>query len=47
MVKQYQAYGLICNLKGGNSWNPGMADVTILAGARTNEQRLRRSGPVA
>ena len=42
--KQYKAYnvgGLIANLKGGNSLlSQSRADVTILAGARTNEQRF-------
>ena len=42
--KQYKAYnvgGLVANLKGGNSLlSQSMADVTILAGARTNEQRF-------
>ena len=42
--KQYKAYnvgGLVANLKGGNSLlSQSMADVTILAGARTNEQRV-------
>ena len=42
--KQYKAYnvgGLIANLKGRNSLlNQSRADVTILAGARTNEQRF-------
>ena len=42
--KQYKAYnvgGLVANLKGGNSLlSQSRADVTILAGARTNEQRF-------
>ena len=42
--KQYKAYnvgGLVANLKGGNSLlSQSMANVTILAGARTNEQRF-------
>ena len=42
--KQYKAYnvgGLIANLKGRNSLlSQSRADVTILAGARTNEQRF-------
>ena len=42
--KQYKVYnvgGLVANLKGGNSLlSQSMADVTILAGARTNEQRF-------
>ena len=42
--KQYKAYnvgGLVANLKGGNSLlSQSMADVIILAGARTNEQRF-------
>ena len=42
--KQYKAYnvgGLVANLKGKNSLlSQSMADVTILAGARTNEQRF-------
>ncbi|MFS9016950.1 ZmpA/ZmpB/ZmpC family metallo-endopeptidase [Streptococcus cristatus] len=42
--KQYKAYnvgGLVANLKGRNSLlSQSMADVTILAGARTNEQRF-------
>ena len=42
--KQYKAYnvgGLVANLKGGNSLlSQSRADVNILAGARTNEQRF-------
>ena len=42
--EQYKAYnvgGLVANLKGGNSLlSQSRADVTILAGARTNEQRF-------
>ncbi|WP_247951266.1 SIALI-17 repeat-containing surface protein [Streptococcus cristatus] len=42
--KQYKAYnvgGLVANLKGRNSLlSQSRADVTILAGARTNEQRF-------
>ena len=42
--KQYKAYnvgGLVANLKGGNSLlSQSRADVTILAGAQTNEQRF-------
>ena len=42
--KQHKAYnvgGLVANLKGGNSLlSQSRADVTILAGARTNEQRF-------
>ncbi|RSJ72889.1 SIALI-17 repeat-containing surface protein [Streptococcus cristatus] len=42
--KQYKAYnvgGLVANLKGGNSLlSQSRADVSILAGARTNEQRF-------
>ena len=42
--KQYKTYnvgGLVANLKGGNSLlSQSRADVTILAGARTNEQRF-------
>ncbi|MBC6977654.1 YSIRK-type signal peptide-containing protein [Streptococcus cristatus] len=42
--KQYKAYnvgGLVANLKGKNSLlSQSKADVTILAGARTNEQRF-------
>ncbi len=39
--KAYNVGGLVANLKGGNSLlSQSMADVTILAGARTNEQRF-------
>ena len=42
--EQYKAYnvgGLVANLKGGNSLlSQSRADVSILAGARTNEQRF-------